>query len=186
MHDLLNSDNQWKIVYADPRTSTPGLGLVLWMQSIYAKKTPQAWKKLAKKTLTVTQNWSEAYNLMLNNEADFVLSYDTSPIAHMINDNNFDYRAASFMEGHYGQIEVVGVTKNARHFKLARQFLLFLLTPKIQYLLATKNIMHPIVNIPLPKEFKQLSEIKKMLAIPSHEIENNRKKWIEVWHRNVS
>ncbi|MBC8652712.1 thiamine ABC transporter substrate-binding protein, partial [Providencia vermicola] len=33
MDDLLTSDNNWKIIYQDPRTSTPGLGLMLWIEN---------------------------------------------------------------------------------------------------------------------------------------------------------
>lgn len=73
-----------KIVIEDPRTSTPGLGLVLWVKSIYGDKTADAWSKLAPKVLTVTPGWSEAYSLFTKGEAEMVLSYTTSPAYHMI------------------------------------------------------------------------------------------------------
>lgn len=186
MRDLLSDRNQWKIVYQDPRTSTPGLGLMLWIQSIYGNNSAQAWQQLEKKTLTVTKGWSEAYSLMLNNEADFVLSYDTSPAAHIMNENSFNYVATSFEEGHYEQIEVAGITKNSQNFKLAKQFLYFLGTPKAQYLLATHNVMHPVINIQLPKAFSELIKVKKTLMLPAAQIEANRKQWIKIWQNAVS
>ena len=66
------------MIYQDPRTSTPGLGLLLWMQKVYGDKAPEAWQKLAAKTVTVTKGWSEAYGLFLKGESDLVLSYTTS------------------------------------------------------------------------------------------------------------
>ena len=46
-----------KVIYQDPRTSTPGQGLMLWMKSVYGDKAPAAWAELAKKTVTVTKGW---------------------------------------------------------------------------------------------------------------------------------
>ncbi|MGL4776531.1 MAG: thiamine ABC transporter substrate binding subunit, partial [Aeromonas veronii] len=54
-----------KVIYQDPRTSTPGQGLMLWMKSVYGDKVPAAWAELAKKTVTVTKGWSEAYGMFL-------------------------------------------------------------------------------------------------------------------------
>lgn len=84
LKELVESDQKWRVIYQDPRTSTPGLGLMLWMQKVYGDKTPQAWQKLAAKTVTVTKGWSEAYGLFLKGESDLVLSYTTSPAYHII------------------------------------------------------------------------------------------------------
>ncbi len=45
MDSLLNSENNWKIIYQDPRTSTPGLGLMLWIEKLYGDKSADAWQK---------------------------------------------------------------------------------------------------------------------------------------------
>ncbi len=37
------------VIYQDPRTSTPGQGLMLWMKSVYGDKATDAWQQLAKK-----------------------------------------------------------------------------------------------------------------------------------------
>ncbi|CAI1104486.1 Thiamine-binding periplasmic protein precursor [Serratia liquefaciens] len=84
LHELVDSSQNWKVIYEDPRTSTPGLGLLLWMQKVYGDQAPAAWQKLAKKTVTVTKGWSEAYGLFLKGEGDLVLSYTTSPAYHLI------------------------------------------------------------------------------------------------------
>lgn len=52
------------------------------MQKVYGDKTPEAWQKLAAKTVTVTKGWSEAYGLFLKGESDLVLSYTTSGLPH--------------------------------------------------------------------------------------------------------
>jgi hypothetical protein len=55
--------SQDKIVIQDPRTSTPGLGLLLWVKAVYGDEAVEAWAKLQKRVLTVTPGWSEAYGL---------------------------------------------------------------------------------------------------------------------------
>ena len=63
--DLSNMPNDIKIVIQDPRTSTPGLGLLLWIKSVYGDKAIDYWRELQPKILTVTKGWSEAYALFL-------------------------------------------------------------------------------------------------------------------------
>lgn len=84
LKELVEGEQKWRVIYEDPRTSTPGLGLLLWMQKVYGDKAPEAWQKLAAKTVTVTKGWSEAYGLFLKGESDLVLSYTTSPAYHII------------------------------------------------------------------------------------------------------
>ncbi|MBL2936662.1 thiamine ABC transporter substrate binding subunit, partial [Klebsiella pneumoniae] len=96
LKELVEGPQKWRVIYEDPRTSTPGLGLLLWMQKVYGDQAPEAWQKLAAKTVTVTKGWSEAYGLFLKGESDLVLSYTTSPAYHMIEEKKDNYAAASF------------------------------------------------------------------------------------------
>src|SRR5690606_22151559 len=105
----------------------PGLGFVFWMRSVYGDQTPEAWKKLQKRILTVTPGWSEAYGLFTRGEAPMVLSYATSPAYHMIAENVERYQAAEFSEGHPIQIEVAAMTTSKRS-DLARNFLQFMIS----------------------------------------------------------
>ena len=111
LDELVNGDPSQKIVLQDPRSSTPGLGFLLWMKSVYGEKAAEAWKKLEPRILTVTPGWSEAYALFTKGEAPMVLSYTTSPAYHVIAENTERYKAASFAEGHYLQVEVAGLDR---------------------------------------------------------------------------
>ena len=86
----------------------PGLGLLLWVKSVYGDEAAAAWAKLKDRVLTVTPGWSEAYGLFTKGEAPMVLSYTTSPAYHIIAEGTDRYRAAAFSEGHYLQVEVGG------------------------------------------------------------------------------
>ncbi len=74
---LASMPKDFKIVIQDPRSSTAGLGLLLWVKSVYGDKAGAYWKRLAPHILTITKGWSEAYGLFLKGEADMVLSYTT-------------------------------------------------------------------------------------------------------------
>lgn len=182
--ELLDNPD-WKIVYQDPRTSTPGLGLLLWINKIYGENAPLAWKKLAQHTVTVTKGWSESYGLFLKGEADFVLSYSTSPVVH-INDGDHRYKAAIFSDGNYEQIEVAAITQYAKQPDLAKQFLMFLLTPQSQQILMNKNIMYPAISIDLPVAYQEINPVTKALSFSADDVARYQKIWIKQWQDAVS
>src|SRR5690606_34930972 len=61
-----------RIIIEDPRSSTPGLGLLLWVKAAYGDSAAGLWEMLADNIVTVTPGWSEAYGLFLEGEADMV------------------------------------------------------------------------------------------------------------------
>jgi thiamine transport system substrate-binding protein len=183
LKDLVEGDPQQKIVIQDPRTSTPGLGLVLWMKSVYGDQAADAWKELSPRILTVTPGWSEAYGLFTKGEAEMVLSYTTSPAYHEIAENSKRYKAAAFSEGHYMQVEVAGQTKKGAQNPLARQFLEFMLTPEFQDMIPENNWMLPAAatSKPLNPVFASLVQPAKTFLKSPEEVEANRKGWIAEW-----
>lgn len=184
--EQLLANNKLRIIYQDPRTSTPGQGLMLWLNGIYGEKTAKKWQQLARKTVTVTKGWTEAYGLFLKGEADLVLSYTTSPAYHEVAEKDTRYKAAQFSEGHYPQIEVAGIIKGSKQEKLARQFLQFLLTPKAQQQIATHNWMLPLVETPLPDAFKHIIQPKTVTPFSAEAVSTHRKEWIKQWRQAVT
>jgi thiamine transport system substrate-binding protein len=183
LKELVEGDPSQKIVIQDPRTSTPGLGLLLWVKSIYGDKAPEAWAKLKGRVLTVTPGWSEAYGLFTKGEVPMVFSYTTSPAYHMVEEKTDRYKAASFSEGHYIQIEVAGLLKTAADKDLAKQFLKFMVSPAFQDVIPTTNWMMPATktSAPLPEAFGTLVQPQKTLLMGSDEVAKNRQAWIDEW-----
>ncbi|WP_276642520.1 thiamine ABC transporter substrate binding subunit [Siccibacter turicensis] len=186
LKELVESDEKWRVIYQDPRTSTPGLGLLLWMQKVYGDDAPQAWQKLAAKTVTVTKGWSEAYGLFLKGESDLVLSYTTSPAYHIIEEKKANYAAASFSEGHYLQVEVAGRLAGSKQPELADKFLKFMLTPAFQSAIPTGNWMYPVSDVTLPEGFSTLPKPQTTLEYSAAEVAAQRASWISEWQRAVS
>ena len=181
MEELINN-TEARIVIQDPRTSTPGLGLLTWMKSIYGDNAGDKWKKLNKKIVTVTKGWTDAYyNIFLAGEADMVFSYTTSPAAHIMFDNNHDFSAIIFDDGNYISIEFAGILKSSKNKSLAKKFLRFILTEDFQSIIPSSNIMYPVTKIKnLPEAFKEL-EIPKAIQLDPATISANKKEWIEEW-----
>lgn len=183
LKELVEGDPEQKIVIQDPRTSTPGLGLLLWVRSVYGDEAPAAWAKLKDRVLTVTPGWSESYGLFTSGEAPMVLSYTTSPAYHMISEDTDRYQAAAFEEGHYLQIEVAGMTKKGMENPHAREFLAFMTGPGFQDAIPETNWMFPAgkTSKPLDPVFGQLVEPSKTLLFSPEEVAANREAWVDEW-----
>ena len=184
-NELLESD--LSIIIQDPRTSTPGLGLLLWIKKIYADEAAQIWEKLNSNILTVTPGWSEAYGLFLDGEADMVLSYTTPPAYHITYENDATYKAAKFSEGHYEQIEVAAKLANNGNDELANKFLSFLISEDAQNIIPETQWMYPVLDdVLLSSAFEQLVDVEKPLRLKSEEIYLNNDKWIREWEESLS
>jgi thiamine transport system substrate-binding protein len=179
--ELIDSD--LSIVIQDPRSSTPGLGLMMWVEKAYGDEAAEIWQGLAPRVLTVTSGWSEAYGLFLEGEADMVLSYTTSPAYHLIAEDDDSKAAAPFDEGHYMQIEVAGILATSQQPELARQFMDFMVSDAFQSIIPTTNWMYPAA-IPeggLPEGFETLHEPETSLLFSAEEAAEIRDAALDRW-----
>jgi len=134
------------ILIQDPRSSTPGLGLLMWVKAAHGEQAEAIWQGLSDNIVTVTPGWSEAYGLFLEGEADMVLSYTSSPAYHRIAEEDDSKSFARFDEGHYLQVEVAGKVAGTDVPDLADDFLAFMLTEGFQGAIPTTNWMYPAVT----------------------------------------
>lgn len=184
--ELAESDLQ--IVIQDPRSSTPGLGLVLWIKAAYGDEAPAIWEGLADNVLTVTKSWSEAYGLFMENEADMVTSWTTSPAYHVIAEEDDSKDAAIFEEGHYVQIEVAGKVASTEEPELADAFLEFMLSDGFQGVIPTSQWMYP-ANTPeggLPEAYSNLSTPETALLFSPEEAAALRDAAVAEWQSALS
>lgn len=183
MAQFLAADPDLKIAIQDPRTSTPGLGLMLWLKEIYGDDVTAAYRALAERTLTVTPGWSQAYGLFTEGEVPMVLSYTTSPAYHMLAEDTGRYQAMEFEEGHYMQIEVAGQTVTGAENPLSAQFLDFMTGPDFQSIIPQTNWMLPAADpgAPLDPVFDALVQPDKALLFDPQTVADNRKAWVDEW-----
>ncbi|MGO1463378.1 MAG: thiamine ABC transporter substrate binding subunit [Marinobacter sp.] len=181
---LISAPDDLKIIIQDPRTSTPGLGLLLWMRHVYGDQAPQKWQQLKGKILTTTKSWSDGYfSLFMNGEAPLILSYSTSPAYHMAVDNTDQYQAVEFKEGHYLQVEVAALVKSSDKKKLGRAFLDFMLSADFQRHIPLKNVMYPATDLgdELPAVFDKLIQPSEALYFDPKTVSEHRRAWLNEW-----
>lgn len=179
--ELAALPSDFKIVIQDPRASTPGLGLILWIKAVYGDRAAEIWEATAPNVLTVTNGWSESYDLFLAGEADMVLSYTTSPAYHVVAEDEHRYAAAKFEEGHYTQIEVAGILASSPNVDLAREFLAWLVTPEAQAVIPTTNWMYPVVEPEggLEPGFEAMIDPSPALLLDAETVTENTRAWID-------
>ncbi|HDR29729.1 thiamine ABC transporter substrate binding subunit [Rhodovulum sp.] len=177
-----------KIVIQDPRSSTPGLGLLMWVKAAHGDRAPQIWTGLAPRILTVTKGWSESYGMFLDGEADMVLSYTTSPAYHLIAEDDDSKAAAPFAEGHYLQVEVAGRVASSDQPELAQDFLRFMLSDAFQSVIATTNWMYPAVTpaAGLPEGFQTLFRPETSLLLSAEKAAAVRDTALAEWRDALS
>jgi thiamine transport system substrate-binding protein len=182
LEDLTEPRFRKKLILEDPRTSSPGLGFLLWTIAVYGDNYLDYWKRLKPSILTISEGWDTAYGLFTSGEAPMVLSYTTSPAYHVEYENTTRYRAASFAEGHYRQIEGMGILKGTKNLPLARSFIDFILTMPFQKEIPLTNWMFPVnPSVPLPDSFDYALRPDKSLSLDSAVIEQNQDRWINQW-----
>ena len=184
--ELASMPDDFKIVIQDPRSSTPGLGLLLWVKSVYGDKASDYWKRLAPHILTITKGWSEAYGLFLKGEADMALSYTTSPAYHMVEENKFNIKSADFKEGHYAQVEVAAIVESSKQKKLGKKFLKFLYSKEFAELIPTSNWAYPVIKgVKLHDAFDKLHKPQEFILMNGKEVQEQRKAIIDEWLKAV-
>lgn len=184
LQQLIESDAS--VIYQDPRTSTPGQGMMLWVNGVYGDQSASAWTQLAKHTETVTKGWWEAYSLFLEGGADYVLSYTTSPAYHQVAEGVDHYKAAQFSEGHVAQVEVAAISAYTEQPELANQFLQFLISPEAQAIIPVTNWMLPVIDgVDLPDAFNTLVAPTTIDFTPES-IAANRAAWIKTWRDSAA
>ena len=182
------AESDQRVLIQDPRSSTPGLGLLLWVKAAYGDEAPAIWEALSDNIVTVTPGWSEAYGMFLDGEGDLVLSYTTSPAYHIIAEDDASKVALPFEEGHYMQVEVAGMVANSDQPELAKSFLDFLVSGTAQAVLPTTNWMYPAVSPEggLPEGFDGLIEPSKALLLAPEEVAQTRNEALEEWRNALS
>ena len=182
---LLDNSLEKKIAIQNPRTSSPGLGLLLWSVAVYGDPGyKEFWQKMKKNVLTVTAGWDESAGLFAAGEVPIYLSYSTSPPYYVQFENKPNYMAAKFSEGHYVQVEGMGIVKGAKNRELAQKFIEFSLTEKFQQEIPLNQFMYPVnQDVVLPESFSYAFKPEKQLELEPELISQKQEEWISEWEK---
>ncbi len=186
LEDLTDPRFRKKIILEDPRTSSPGLGFLLWTVAAYGDRWLDYWQRLSPNILTIAEGWDAAYGMFTSGEAPLVLSYTTSPAYHVENEKTTRYQAAMFPEGHYAQIEGLGVVAGAKHADLARKFVDFALSEAFQKAIPLTNWMYPVIpTTALPDSYRYAPKPQRPLSLDAKTVADNEQRWLAAWARQM-
>lgn len=175
LEDLCDERFTKSVVIMDPRTSTPGQGLLMWTRAVYGDRYLDFWKKFKPSILTMSPGWSAGYGLFTAGEAPLALSYSSSEAYHVLYDKTNRYKALVFDEGHIMQVEGLGLMKTAHNEKGAKAFIDFMLSESAQAVLPETQWMYPVaLEAILPSSYMNVAVPKKVLKIsedPQHLID---------------
>lgn len=175
-----------KVLLIDPRTSSVGLGLLIWSREVFGDNYLTWWDKMRENALTITEGWSSAYGMFTSGEAPITLSYTTSPVYHVMYEDTTRYQTIIFEEGHSATIEGVGLLKSSDNKALAKQFIDFLLSDA-QLDIASANSMYPTnLATDLPSAFDWAPKPEITLSLEASDIENNLDTWLTQWTEVMS
>jgi thiamine transport system substrate-binding protein len=159
------------LLLEDPRTSTPGLAFVLFVDAVKRRGASVFFEKLPPQWVTLAAGWDQAYGLFLKQEAPLVWSYTTSQAFHRAHGDREDrYRALIPDEGAPIQIEgafiVAGNHQTDASRELSRKLLEYLMSPSAQAKIPTTQWMWPArENTPLPDSFRRLPIPKREIRL---------------------
>ena len=185
LEDLLGPELNSNISVQDPRTSSPGLQLLLWI--IQVRGEEQGFNYLQKFQNQVKvwgPNWSTSFGLFQKKQVKATLSYATSMVAIQKEDPNSDIISLPFKEGHPVQYEFLGIPSTCQHCDLAEKFASFLFSKEGQKTVMEKNYMFPVIKgVMNGTGFEKLPEYKTIdMTIIPNEAERERilKKWSQM------
>lgn len=186
LNDLTNPKFKDKVLLIDPRTSSVGLGLLIWTRELYGENYLKWWDNMRDIALTITEGWSSAYGMFTAGEAPITLSYTTSPVYHVMYEDTTRYKVIIFEEGHSATIEGVGMLKSSNKKEIAKIFIDYLLTDA-QLDIASANSMYPTNSkIELPDAFDWAPKPSVTLSLDAIDIENNLDSWLDEWTQIMS
>lgn len=187
LHELVDRQDL-RVIYQDPRTSSVGRGLLVWMNAVYpADQIQAAWQQLAKHTVTVGKGWSDTYGAFLKGEADLVLSYSTSPLYHQLIEKKDNFAATQFSEGHITQVELAARVVDHPN-ACADEFMAFLISPTAQKQIVNANVMLPVIHGEIEPHFDAVKaqQRKQKSLNPADLTAAQFKQWIGVWQTTLA
>lgn len=192
LEDLLKPELKGLTVVQNPATSSPGLAFLLATIGHFGEdKAFEFWKGLKRNDVLITAGWKEAYwgefTAASKGKRPIVVSYATSPAAEVhFSDTPLDIPPTSAVlsaGSAFRQIEFAGILKGAAQPELARKFVDFLLSPRVQEDIPLQMFVFPAASqAKLPEVFlRHAVSAEKPAEVAPEVIDAKRDAWITTW-----
>ena len=180
--DLLDPSYEGKIILQDPRMSSPGLQFLFWvLMSFGEEKGFEFLKKLKPSIKIMASSWSSSYSLFTMEQPTMVFSYVTSPLYHMIEEQDDSYQAVLMKNPHPLQMEFAAIPSSCKNCEGARKLAQFLLRKDIQQILMEKNYMWPVEGEALKSPFEKPQGLKFLAPLKGLSLSERKKELVNQW-----
>jgi len=182
-NDLLRDEYKNKLILEDPRTSSPGLGFLLWTVAVFGEDNySNYWRELRNNIFHVYPEWESAFEAFKNGEAPMMISYDLDPAYFYYDSQTTRYKAVVLEEGGWLQLEFASIVKNSKHIDLAKKYIEFMLSEEFQKEIPLHQWTYPInKTVALPECFNYATPANKFITLSPEDIQNKSENWIKEW-----
>ncbi len=174
-----------KISFPEPVSSTLGLQFYYWIYEVFSGDVHRIkvfLNQMKNKIYGPVFSWSLAYGYFQKGRVSMSLSYLTSLMYHIKEEQNSSYKFSYFQEGHPYQVEFAAVPKSCENCLLAFQFIKFLLSPASQTLIRDKHYMLSVLKN------KNQSFLKKPTLISYDRLDEfmkNKDSLLKIWKESL-
>ena len=186
LEDLTKPEFKDKVILIDPRTSSVGLGLLVWtIEALGEDEAFSWWEAMKDNALTIGDSWSSSYGLFTEGEAPLVISYTTSPVYHVLYEDTTRYQALDFTDGHVHTTEYLGILKTSKNVEAAKLFCEFVLNEG-QADIAVANTMFPAnSSVELPDAFEYALVPTKTIEYDQHDFISKSDEYLTRWAQTM-
>lgn len=177
-----------KIIMMDASSST-GQAFLMWTIAEFGEEGYlDYWRRLKPNLLTVTNSWSTGYQMFENGEAPIILSYATDRVVAAVYGGEPVHEILLPNGQAYRQVEMMGVVKGTDQRELAHAFIDYVLSPAVQELLPTANLMYPAnPTAKLPAVFSDNMVLPENPVILDPQLVGaNLDRWLRDWSRMIT
>ncbi|MBD3192246.1 MAG: thiamine ABC transporter substrate-binding protein [Candidatus Heimdallarchaeota archaeon] len=183
----------------DPTLSSTGINFLLYQLVYYEEILGEDWTewwKAAKGKVSIDKSWSDSWDRVFSAKEDHMLvSYGTDPAYNAFFNYSYEKNGV-LIHGEeattYGwmQIEGIGIVEGTTKLPLAKDYIDYFLTEKVQSLIATNNWMFPAnqeVELPPCYDYAITPENVSVLnhLVSSEYIGENYHSWLSEWERVI-
>lgn len=187
--DLSTERYRNRIAVMSPQTSSTGR--IFFLETIARFGEDgflDFWEEFQPSITNITSGWNEAYyGLYIQGESDLVVSYSTSPPAHVIYDETDQYKALIIDDKAYMQVETLGIVKGSKNVEMAKRAVDYIISVEFQNLIPENQFMLPVnPDAILPDVFLEHIETpSESIILDTDYVKDNLQRWLSDWEKVI-
>jgi len=173
-----------QISFPEPKSSTLGLQFYYWIYEVFSGHIEHIENFLYQLKNTIygpVFSWSLSYGFFQKGRVSMSLSYLTSLVYHIKEEQDLSYHFSYFQEGHPYQVEFASIPQKCQNCSLAFEFIQFLMTDSAQSIIRDKNYMFPVLRNLVPSPEVALKNPKMISYNRINEFLKKKDHLLQIW-----